>query len=104
MASPLPSLGKGDLVTMPSPTPPMVSVFNLPSQGTLGSWSEKGDGPCHSPPLSLVSEERGGDLTHPYLSTDSLVTCPQGHWGYSLTRDMIKAIASLVSILLRLRW
>ena len=58
MASPLPSLGKGDLMTMPSPTPPMVSVFNLPSQGTLGSWSEKGDGPSHSPPLALVSGER----------------------------------------------
>ena len=105
MASPFPILGKGDLVTIPSPTPPMVSVFNLPSQGTLGSWSEKGDGPCHSPPLSLVSEETGGDHTHPYLSIDSLVTCPQQrHWGHNLTREMMRAIASHLLILLGLRW
>ena len=71
-----------------SPPPPMFSVFNLHSKEKLGSWSEKGDGPSHSPPLSLVSEETGDDHTHPYLSTDSLVTCPQQrHWGHNLTRD-----------------
>ena len=88
-----------------SPTSLMFLVFNLPSKEIMGSWSEKGDGPSHSPPLSLVSEERGGDHTHPYLSTDSFVTCPQQrHWGHNLTREMMRAIASPLSILLGLRW